>query len=181
MICGRLVGLRPLETEDVFVMFKWFNDERVLEDLGAENMFFATSLEEEKLVVDSMIGDGRSQFLVIHRLQDHEAVGIIGLANLDERNASAELRIVIGEVGAWDQGLGTDAIQVLLDHAFNVRNLHRVWLRVMEYNQRALRCYEKCGFQIEGRSRQDLYHRGAWRDAYRMSILEDDYRGRERC
>jgi len=181
MIDGKLVGLRPLETEDVFVLFKWFNDERVLENLGADNMFFATSLEEERLVVESMIRDHRSQFLIIHRLEDHEPVGIIGLAGLDERNASAELRIVIGEVGAWDQGLGTDAVQVILEHGFNVRNLHRIWLRVLEYNKRALRCYEKCGFQMEGRVRQEMYHKGAWRDAYRMSILEEEFRGRERC
>ena len=181
MIRGKLVGLRPLETEDVFVLFKWFNDERVLENLGPDNMFFATSLEEEKLAVDNMLRDGHAQYLIVHNLEDNLPVGIVGLANLDERNASAELRVVIGEVGAWDKGKGSDAIQVMLDHAFNVRNLHRVWLRVMEYNKRALRCYEKCGFAVEGRCRHDLYHEGAWRDALRMSILEDEFRGRKRC
>lgn len=181
MIRGKLVGLRPLETEDVFVLFKWFNDERVLENLGPDNMFFATSLEEEKLAVDNMLRDGHAQYLIVHNLEDNLPVGIVGLANLDERNASAELRVVIGEVGAWDKGKGSDAIQVMLDHAFNVRNLHRVWLRVMEYNKRALRCYEKCGFVVEGRCRHDLYHEGAWRDALRMSILEDEFRGRKRC
>lgn len=178
MISGKQVGLRPLEPDDVFVLFKWFNDERVLEDLGADNMFFCTSLEEERLVVESMLRDKESQFFIVVRLSDMEPIGIVGLAKVHERQASAELRIVLGEVDAWGGGNGPDAIRVLLAYAFDVRNMHRVWLRVAEYNRRAIRCYEKCGFVMEGRMRHDHYHGGSWRDAYYMSVLEHEYRRR---
>lgn len=176
MIEGRQVGLRPLETQDVFPLLKWFNDQKVLEDLGAEHIYFCVSLEEEKLVVERMLRDLSSQWFMIVNLEDDKPIGIIGLANEDERNAAAELRIIVGEVDEWGKGKGEDAVRVLLRYAFDVRNLHRIWLRVADYNQRALRLYRKCGFVEEGRSRHDHFHKGQWRDAFRMSLLDSEWR-----
>jgi len=52
------------------------------------------------------------------------------------------------------QGLGTEVTRVVLDFAFGPLALHRVGLRVLAYNRRAIGCYEKCGFQEEGRERE---------------------------
>ncbi len=177
MIEGRKVGLRLMESQDVWLLYRWFNDQRVLEDLGSGHGFFCVSMEEEKAIVERMLQDRKSQYFMIVRKEGGEVIGIVGLANIDQRNASAELRIIIGEVGQWDKGLGDDAIRVLLDHAFNAKNLHRIWLRVAEYNDRAISCYRKCGFKEEGRSRHDHYHKAAWRDAVLMSILDSEFRG----
>jgi RimJ/RimL family protein N-acetyltransferase len=179
MLKGENVGLRPLETEDAWLLYRWFNDQRVLEDLGAEHLYFAISMEEERRIVEHMVNDQDALWFIVQRLKGEEAIGIVGLANLEARTASAELRIVIGEPGQWGKGHGAEAIQMLLDHAFNVKNLHRVYLRVVEYNQRAISCYKKCGFMLEGRTRHDHFHKGRWRDALRMSILEDEFRGRK--
>ncbi len=177
MLRGKRVGLRPLETQDVYSLLKWFNDQRVLEDLGAEHISFAVSLEEEKLILERMLRDVRAQWFVIVKLEDLEAIGIAGLANIDERGASAEMRMIIGEVKDWGKGLGEEALRVLLGFGFDSRNLHRIWLRVAEYNQRAIRLYKKCGFVEEGRFRHDHYHKGEWRDACWMSILDSEWRG----
>lgn len=176
MIEGEKVGLRPLETHDVYHLLKWFNDQRMLEDLGAEHIYFCVSLEEETLIVERMLRDLSSQWFIIVDLKGGEPIGIIGLANADDRNASAEMRIIIGEVDEWGKGKGEDALRTLLGYAFDSRNLHRVWLRVAVYNERALRLYRKCGFVEEGRSRHDHFHRGEWRDAYRMSMLDHEWR-----
>ncbi|NLG24638.1 MAG: GNAT family N-acetyltransferase, partial [Clostridiales bacterium] len=44
---------------------------------------------------------------------------------------------------------------------------------------RAIRCYEKCGFQLEGRLRQDIYSDGAYRDLLMMGVLRDERRAKE--
>jgi RimJ/RimL family protein N-acetyltransferase len=176
MLRGEKVGLRPLENQDVFSLFKWFNDQMVLEDLGAEHIFFCVSLEEEKMMVERMLRDVRSQWFTIFKLEDQEPVGIIGLVNQDERNAAAELRLVIGEVKDWGKGLGKEAVRLLLSFGFDSRGLHRIWLRVAEYNHRAIRLYRSCGFVEEGKSRHDHFHKGEWRDAYHMSMLDTEWR-----
>jgi len=176
MIEGKQVGLRLMESQDVWLLYRWFNDQRVLEDLGSEHGFFCVSMEEEKAVVEKMLQDRRASYFIIMRKEGGEPIGLIGLANIDQRNASAELRIIVGEVNEWGKGLGKDAIKVLLNHAFQAKGFHRIWLRVAEYNGRALALYRSCGFTEEGRSRHDHYHKGAWRDAMLMSILDAEFR-----
>jgi RimJ/RimL family protein N-acetyltransferase len=176
MIKGERVGLRPLETEDAISLFKWFNDQRVLEDLGAEHIYFCVSLEEERAMVEKMLLDSRSKFFIILRLEGNRPIGLIGLANIDQRNAGCELRIVVGEVEEWGQGNGEDAVRALLRHAFETMNMHRVWLRVADYNQRARRMYARCGFRDDGALREDHYHKGQWQSARVMSLLESEWR-----
>jgi RimJ/RimL family protein N-acetyltransferase len=176
MLRGERVGLRPLETQDVYSLLKWFNDQRVLEDLGAEHISFCVSLEEEKVTLERMLRDLHAQWFIIVKLDDLEPIGITGLTNMDERNASAEMRLIIGEAKEWGKGLGEEALNLLLSFGFDSRGLHRIWLRVAEYNQRAIRLYKKCRFVEEGRSRHDHYHKGQWQDAHLMSILDTEWR-----
>ena len=175
---GDRIGLRPLETQDVYPLLKWFNDQRVLEDLGAEHIFFCVSLEEEQAIVERMLRDVHAHWFIVVKSKELEPIGVIGLVDMDERNASAEMRLVIGEVKEWGKGLGEEAVRLILDFAFNSRNMHRIWLRVAEYNRRAIRLYKRSGFVEEGRSRHDHYHKGKWQDALRMSILSSEWRSR---
>lgn len=54
--------------------------------------------------------------------------------------------------------------------------LHRVDLRVLAYNERAIAAYRKCGFSQEGVERESAWIDGKWFDDVMMSILEDEYR-----
>jgi len=176
MLKGKRVGLRPLESKDSWLLHKWFNDQRVLEDLGAQHISFCTSMDREFQIVDEMMTNRSKRYFMIQSLEGGRDVGLIGLDKIDLRNASAELQIIIGDVECWGKGFGGEAICVLLDHAFSRMNLHRVYLRVADYNDRAITCYKACGFQAEGRLRHDHFHKGAYRDALVMSILKEEFR-----
>ncbi len=96
--------------------------------------------------------------------------------NIDWKNRSAELLgIFTGEKEYWGQGYGSDAINALLRFAFREMNLHRIYLHVHDYNERAIRCYEKCGFQLEGRQREALFRDGRYHDVLLMSILREGF------
>jgi [ribosomal protein S5]-alanine N-acetyltransferase len=47
-------------------------------------------------------------------------------------------------------------------------------LRVLAFNERAIACYTKCGFVIEGRERETALIDGTWYDDVMMSILEHE-------
>ena len=87
-------------------------------------------------------------------------------------NRSAGLRIFLQD--GFGKGYGTVAIRHALDHAFNVRDLHRVDLEVYEFNDRAIHVYKKCGFREEGRLRDALLWEGEFYDAIVMSVLRTD-------
>ena len=103
----------------------------------------------------------------------------IGVARLTVNEADRRARFAIGiaDINKLSRGLGTEATTLVLDYAFNVLGLHRVDLRVLDYNKRALRCYEKCGFVREGVEREGALIEGKWETDVMMSILEQEYRG----
>jgi RimJ/RimL family protein N-acetyltransferase len=174
---GGSVDLRPMEPEDAWLLYRWFNDQRVLDDMGIEHTYFCVSMDEERQTVDRMLQDLDAFHCIIQIHESGEAVGMISLARIDERNSGAELRIVIGEVQEWDKGYGHDAVRAMADYGFRVRNLHRIHLRVAAYNARAIACYKSAGFRLEGTMRQDHFHRGEWRDALLMSLLRGELKG----
>lgn len=106
---------------------------------------------------------------------DGRGVGEIRLDHVDEQHRSATLAAGIGDPALLGNGLGTEAVRLVLRHAFTDLGLHRVGLRVLEYNTRAIRAYEKCGFVVEGRERQAANVDGKWYDDITMGVLADEY------
>ena len=93
-------------------------------------------------------------------------------ASSTAENGSALYHITIGESDAWGQGYGTEATQLMLDHAFGTLGLHRIALFVFEFNERAMRAYQRCGFVVEGRARESIWRDGRWWDELAMSVLQ---------
>ncbi len=104
------------------------------------------------------------------------AIGELRLHSLDTTDRRARLAVGIFDAGCWGHGLGTDAVRCVLAHAFDTLGLHRVDLRVLTFNHRAIACYEKCGFVREGIEREGAYIADEWQSDVMMSILEQEYR-----
>ncbi|MGE5674560.1 MAG: GNAT family N-acetyltransferase [Mycobacterium leprae] len=103
-------------------------------------------------------------------------IGTARLHHMDEENRRIRYAIGIFDPLAWGQGFGTEATRLVLRHAFDGLNLHRVDLKVLDYNHRAIACYEQCGFQREGIDREGAWIAGQWQSDLLMSILEQEYR-----
>jgi RimJ/RimL family protein N-acetyltransferase len=95
--------------------------------------------------------------------------------NFNRQAHSAEIGIVIGEKDFWNKGFGTEAMRLMVDYGFSTLNLNRIHLHVYETNPRGIHCYEKVGFQQEGRLRQAHYLEGRYIDILAMSILNNDW------
>ena len=118
--------------------------------------------------------EDRVWFMVVLREHDR-VIGEAGLLRMFPPWRATDLSIILGEVDAWGQGYGTEAIRLLLDYAFGSLNFHRVAIGVVGFNERALRFYERVGFQREGVQRDGYYHDGRYHDFAMMSMLEDEY------
>jgi RimJ/RimL family protein N-acetyltransferase len=107
---------------------------------------------------------------------DGRLLGEIRLDNVDRHDRRASLAIGLFDPAELGRGLGSEAVRLALAYAFTELALHRVSARVLADNARAIRCYEKCGFTIEGRERQAALVDGEWHDDLIMGILEPDWR-----
>jgi RimJ/RimL family protein N-acetyltransferase len=103
-------------------------------------------------------------------------VGVIRLSGIDWHDHRARLAIGIFDRRFWSRGYGSEAIRLLLRYGFEELGLHRVDLRVLHYNTRAIRAYERCGLVREGVEREAARVDGRWHDDVIMSILEHEYR-----
>jgi RimJ/RimL family protein N-acetyltransferase len=108
-----------------------------------------------------------------------DARGVIGEVRLDRINMQdrrASFGIGILDPAWLGKGIGTQAAQFVLGYAFQTLHLHRVGLRVLAYNARAIRSYQKCGFVIEGREREAGLVDGEWHDGLIMGILDREFK-----
>lgn len=141
---GERVYLRPLEKSDLAAIVRWDEDDEIIEAMGKKfrdngeclNWFAAIKPE------------GRRRVLAIEN-ESGELIGELELDNLSPKEGAIELSICIGNRACWNQGYGTEAIQLVRDNLFQTTRLKRIYLRVYRSNKRAIRCYEKCGFVKE--------------------------------
>ncbi len=114
--------------------------------------------------------------LAIHVRATDRLVGTCAFSQLDGDNGSALYHITLGEHDAWGRGYGTEATDLMLEHAFDHLGLHRISLTVFAFNERAVASYRKSGFVHEGTLRQAIRRDGSFWDEIQMAILEDEWR-----
>ena len=106
---------------------------------------------------------------------DGRLLGEARLDGLDLHDRRARLAIGLYDLSQLGKGLGREVIKLMLSHAFGTLQLHRVDLRVLAYNERAIRCYRACGFIEEGREREGVRVGDAWHDDIIMGMLAQEY------
>ncbi len=94
---------------------------------------------------------------------------------LYKNDNNATFAIGIWDAACYSKGIGSEATKLVLEYAFLVLKLHRVDLKVLDYNKRGIRCYEKCGFKRDGVLRENAYIEGQYHSDIIMSILESEY------
>ncbi len=172
MIRGEKIVLRAIEAADAERCHQWMNDPEVTRFLA---MRFPLSMGQEQKWVERERDPNRELEVAIETL-DGQHIGNCALGQISAVDRSASLGIVIGDKDYWSQGYGTDAMLALCGFGFVQMNLHRIELHVFAANARAVRCYEKCGFQVEGCLREAGFKHGEYLDILTMAILADEYR-----
>ncbi len=173
-LVGEGVELRRHSRENYPLYARWYGDEEIwrLTSWTAEPMRQAAV---EKLFEDREKSATDDSF-AIHRESEEEPIGVISLTNIKEAEASADLSVIVGEAEARDQGLGTEAIRLILSYAFEDLGLNTVALSVFDFNEAAIHTYENLGFEREGRMREAIRREDRFHDAILMRILASDWR-----
>jgi RimJ/RimL family protein N-acetyltransferase len=168
------IQLRAFERDDLEQVIRWVNDESITRNLSDAFIYPVSRSDEMKWLESVALANHREKVFAIVK-ETGELIGSVGLHNLNWVERKGELGILIGEKSCWGKGYGKEAILAILHIAFNRMNLHRVYLRVFENNERAIRLYEKCGFRREGLLREDHYYAGEYFNTLVMGILRDEY------
>lgn len=176
MLKGEKIILRAVEQSDVERLWAFHNDVEY-EVAGGGDPWEPESLAHLQAQFDAASQKSEREVVNFAIEADDKCIGSCGLFHFDQTAYTCELGIGIGDKVYWGRGYGRDAVRVLLDYAFRLRNLHKVWLQVHAVNERAIRAYRACGFVEEGRLRQHAWGDGQYVDLVYMGILRSEWEG----
>jgi len=173
---GTLVRLSDESPEVMAKAFaKWDRDteQHRLADSDPAQLWSEKKLKEfiEKHAENS----SKSFRFSIRTLADDKLIGGVGLWLSSWTHAESWLGISIGERDYWGKGYGTDAMRLIVQYGFIELNLRRISLGLHAYNERALKSYQKVGFQLEGRMRGEGLRDGVRFDSLWMGILREEW------
>jgi len=173
MLQGQLVRMRPLEPTDLERAYTWVNDPEVIRYLALR--YPMSRKDEQRWLEEAPTNSFAGGVRLAIETKDGVHIGNLDLHQANAEDRKAGLGIMIGDKDYWSNGYGTDATVTLLRFAFQEMNLNRVWLHVFEFNERAISCYKKCGFQVEGRLRQHRFSQGRYWDTIVMGVLREEF------
>lgn len=174
MLIGERVVLRALTQEDLPRLHQFNNDLEL--QLQAEfNPPRPESLERLQERFDQRTSSGGHGDVEYAIEADGEFIGLCELGEAHPAHGTASLAIFLGDRNYWGRGFGQETLRLLIDYAFQVRNVRKLWLSTHSENERALRCYRACGFVEEGRQRQQQWLNGKYVDAIFMGLLREEW------
>ena len=173
-LLGETVVLRRHRPENLAAFQRWYRDPEIsrLTRYRTEPM----SAQEVERYFRARVPGGDTLSYAIHVADTDRLIGSATFSQLDVANGSVTYHITIGEKDCWGLGYGTEATELMLELAFDQLGLHRVSLAVFEFNDRAIRSYQKAGFRIEGRLRDTIFRDGRHWDEISMGVLEEEWR-----
>ena len=165
---GARIILRDKRIEDAEQDYIWRSDH----ELASLDAAFPLTMSYDrflKLAEDQMRYPTPGSHHFATETLDVKFIGNCMYYDLDSVKMQAELGIVIGDRDYWSNSYGYDAVTTLLDHCFNEKKLERVYLHTLEWNKRAQRCFEKCGF-VQVRPVRRMSH-----DFILMEVFREDW------
>ncbi len=166
---GKQIYLSPISYEDTEDIVRWRNKPCVREHFIYREPFTREIHEnwmKTKVEVGKVI-----QYIICDKATTRK-IGSVYLRDIDRKNRKCEFGIFIGEEDFLSRGYGREAAELITDYAFGELGIHKIYLRVLAHNQRALCSYLKAGFVQEGISKDDVWIDGVPYDVVFMSKFE---------
>ena len=180
---GKQVCLAPINHEkDAEIQARWSQDANFLRAVHLEPARPQTTAQLKKKLeaIEKAVDENKNEFYFTLRLRsDDRLIGFAQLYWIEWNHGTGWLRLGIGDPQDRGRGYGTEAIQLLLNYAFNELNLYRLTAVVAEDNPQALRFFLANGFAEEVRRRQAIARDGRRWDAIHLGILKSEWQRRQ--
>ena len=172
---GDLVRLTVESPETMAKAFlRWNSDTECHRLSDSEPAQLWSEKKIREFIEKNLDGEPKDFRFAVRSLAEDKLIGFVGIVP-SWVQGDAWAMIVIGERDHWDKGYGTDAMRLIVQYGFIEANLRRISLGVHSYNPRAFRAYEKVGFKMEGRIREEGLRDGRRYDGLYMGVLREEW------
>lgn len=164
------LNIRRIKSSDKFQRQAYGYSKNLVENCGFDECLIGEMTEDQAEKWYQSVLNHPCKWI----LETDQMIGVLSL-RVNENDHKAKLAIELYDDASCGKGLGTIAVRYALDYGFEVLGLNKIYLRVLDSNTRALKCYLKCGFVEEGRDRMGSYINGKYCTDIYMGILKSEY------
>ena len=157
------ISLRPLETEDIELLYQWENNMKIWNVSNTRTPFSKYILAEYIKESFKDIYETKQLRLIIQN-ENLEPVGAVDLFDFDPYHMRAGIGILIHDAKNRNHGYATDALNVIFSYALEVLGLKQLYANISAKNVVSIHLFEKAGFEKTGTKKNWLKTVKGWED-----------------
>lgn len=161
-LSGDHIQLRALEPEDLDFIYEIENNPEIWEISGTTSPFSKHVLRQYLKNCHQDIYEAKQLRLGITAKE--KVIGLIDLFDFDPKNRRAGIGIIIHENAERNKGVGTEALTLLCEYAFDTLDLHQVYANVGADNTASIKLFKKLGFTEVGTKKDWMLVHGNFKD-----------------
>jgi len=169
------IRFRPVEKDDLKLLYKWENDFELMMYSRSKPLNFV-SMEQLERQYDKWMKEDKEVHFIVELVDTNEPIGTAVIRKEEWSNVkNADIGTYIGKKEYWSKGYGKQITVALLEMCFIFLNMERCEAWSVEYNTRAHKTLETCGFKRGGVMRQTVLVNGKKWNSYHFDMLREEY------
>jgi diamine N-acetyltransferase len=169
------IRFRPLEKDDLKLLHAWENDFELMMYSRSKPLNVVTMTQLEERYAEWMKNE-KNIYFIVENMESKEPIGIATIRMEVWGNVpGADVGTYIGKKEMWEKGLGKKITLALLEMCFVHLGTERCEAWSVEYNTRAHKVLESCGFKKGGLARSTVYVAGRKWGSFHFDILREEY------
>ena len=169
---GEKVRLRPLEPEDLDLLYQWENDTSIWTISHTATPFSKNTLREYIRSIQDIYADKQLR-LMIEEKTHYFPIGCIDLFDFDPKNRKAGIGILIADKAFEGKGMASESLSLIKDYAFDTLSLNQLYCNIITDNERSIKLFQKLNFKVCGTKEQWILENGSWKDEYILQCIND--------
>lgn len=163
-LVGERLVLRALEDKDLDFLYHLENDTELWEVSGTTTPYSRYLLKQYLDNAHRDIYEVKQLRLCIVDKDTKLSIGLIDLFEFDPKNKRAGLGLVIQNIENRNNGLGSEAVRLMLEYGFSILDLRQLYVNVLESNAASLHLFKKLGFIEVGIKRDWIFSEGEYKN-----------------
>ena len=169
---GEHIYLRALEPEDLDFIHCIENDEEIWHISNTQTPYSKFLIKQYLEQAHKDIYEVKQLRLVISNYDD-VALGMIDLFDFDFKNRRAGVGILIRDLDKRNNGLGKEALQLLIKYSFLHLDLHQLYCNISENNYPSINLFKSQGFNQIGLKRDWNLINGSFENEYLFQLINN--------
>ncbi|NHM04003.1 GNAT family N-acetyltransferase [Flavobacterium celericrescens] len=171
-LTGNTIYLRALEPEDLEFVYAIENNESVWEVSNTQTPYSRFLIRQYLENAHQDIYEAKQLRMAICLKNSFEAIGLIDLFDFDPKNNRAGVGILISNESNRNKGVGSEALALIINYAFEQLQLHQLYANIGSDNEISLQLFTKFGFQKIGTKKDWIKVNNNYKDELLFQLIK---------